>query len=44
MYEIGRHWERNRITVAEEHTATAITQYVLAQLYERLPRPTNGRG
>jgi methanogenic corrinoid protein MtbC1 len=44
MYEIGRLWESNRITVAEEHTATAITQHVLAHLYERLPRPTQLRG
>ena len=44
MYEIGRLWEMNRITVAEEHTATAITQYVLAQLYERMPQPTDRRG
>ena len=44
MYEIGRLWETNAITVAEEHTATAITQHVLAHLYERLPRGAPARG
>lgn len=33
MYQIGRLWETNRITVAQEHMATAITQYVIAHLY-----------
>ena len=32
----ARRWEANEITVAQEHTATAIAQYVLALLYERL--------
>jgi MerR family transcriptional regulator, light-induced transcriptional regulator len=36
LYQVGGEWERNRITVAQEHTATAIAQYVLALLYERL--------
>ncbi len=33
MHEIGRLWETNEITVAQEHLATAITQSVMAQLY-----------
>lgn len=33
MYEIGRLWQINRITVAREHMATVITQFVMAQLY-----------
>jgi len=33
MHEIGRLWEINRLTVAQEHLATAITQSVMAQLY-----------
>ena len=33
LYEVGRRWESNRLTVAQEHVATAITQYV-AQVYE----------
>ena len=42
--EIGRLWHENRITVAQEHLATAISQLVLAQLYRHLPRdPPNGK-
>lgn len=33
LYEIGALWESNTITVAEEHLATAITQYVMGQLF-----------
>lgn len=36
LYEIGRLWETNRISVADEHMATAITQYVMANLYQYL--------
>jgi MerR family transcriptional regulator, light-induced transcriptional regulator len=45
LHEIGRRWQRNEISVADEHMATAIVQYVLAQVYERLPipPPTKGR-
>jgi methanogenic corrinoid protein MtbC1 len=42
--EIGRLWEANVITVAQEHMATAITQYVLAQLYPRAKRPASIKG
>ena len=34
LYEVGARWEANRLTVAQEHVATAITQYVMAQVYE----------
>jgi methanogenic corrinoid protein MtbC1 len=34
LYEVGARWEANRLTVAQEHIATAITQYVMAQIYE----------
>lgn len=44
MYEVGRRWEANEITVADEHLATAITQWVLAQLYDRLNIPAPHRG
>jgi methanogenic corrinoid protein MtbC1 len=44
LYEIGRRWERNEITVAQEHMATAITQYVVAQMFTRLPVSTLRRG
>jgi methylmalonyl-CoA mutase cobalamin-binding domain/chain len=42
LYSVGRLWEANEITVAQEHTATAIVQYVLALLYEKL-RPAETR-
>ena len=44
LYEVGRLWQANRITVAEEHMATAIAQFVLAQLYPHLPLPEAARG
>lgn len=44
QYEIGRLWERNEISVAEEHVATAITQYVLGHLYSLLEIPERTRG
>jgi MerR family transcriptional regulator, light-induced transcriptional regulator len=44
QYEIGRLWQENTISVAQEHVATAISQLVLAYLYPRLPRAqTNGK-
>lgn len=33
MIEVGRLWQENRITVAQEHRATAISQTVLARAY-----------
>ncbi|MDZ7750610.1 MAG: cobalamin-dependent protein [Gammaproteobacteria bacterium] len=44
QYEVGRRWFENRITVAEEHMATVVTQAMLTQLYPRLPRPDVQRG
>lgn len=44
LYEVGRLWETNAITVATEHLATAVTQYVLAQLYFENPSPPAERG
>jgi len=42
--EIGRLWEQDRISVAEEHLATAISQVVLSQLFVRGKlEPRNGR-
>ncbi len=45
MYEIGRLWESNRISVAQEHIATAITQHVIAHLYPFIipAQPSVGR-
>jgi MerR family transcriptional regulator, light-induced transcriptional regulator len=36
QYEIGRLWQTNRITVAEEHYCTAATQLIMSQLYPHL--------
>jgi len=36
MVEIGRLWEINEITIAQEHLATAITQSVISGFYEYL--------
>ncbi len=33
MYELGRFWHLNRITVAHEHYCTAVAQMVMAQLF-----------
>jgi methanogenic corrinoid protein MtbC1 len=33
LHEAGRLWQTNRISVAEEHYCTAVTQRVLAKLY-----------
>jgi methanogenic corrinoid protein MtbC1 len=44
LYDVGRLWESNQITVAQEHMATAIVQYVMAQIYEAQPPPSMRRG
>ena len=36
QYEIGRLWQINEISVAEEHYATAVTQLVMSQLYPEI--------
>jgi methanogenic corrinoid protein MtbC1 len=36
LYQIGRLWENNHLSVAQEHVATAITQYVMANMYSCL--------
>lgn len=36
LYEVGHLWETNRISVATEHMATAITEGLLNELYERM--------
>lgn len=42
--EVGRLWEENQISVAQEHLATSISQLVMSHLYSHLPRPVpNGR-
>jgi MerR family transcriptional regulator, light-induced transcriptional regulator len=44
MYEIGRMWEANEITVAQEHMATAVTQAVVDRTFARFPMPASVRG
>ncbi|MBD3292950.1 MAG: hypothetical protein GF393_08510, partial [Armatimonadia bacterium] len=44
MHTIGWLWETNRISVADEHLATAITQAVMAELYHRVPWHDETRG
>jgi methanogenic corrinoid protein MtbC1 len=46
LYEIGRLWESNQISVAQEHVATAITQYVMGNLYScaKPAQPFQGKG
>ena len=44
LREIGRLWQQNRITVADEHLATAITQAAMARLYDRLFETATGEG
>ena len=44
LYEIGRLWEANQITVADEHMGTAITQYVMSNLYQHLEIADQQRG
>lgn len=36
LHKIGRLWEMNQISVAQEYIATAITQFVLASIYPRI--------
>jgi MerR family transcriptional regulator, light-induced transcriptional regulator len=44
QYEIGRLWQLNEISVAQEHIATAISQLVVSFLYPRIERsPRNGK-
>ncbi|MCU0680679.1 MAG: cobalamin-dependent protein [Polyangiaceae bacterium] len=36
--EIGRLWQENLISVAQEHLATSISQLVVSRLYSHMPR------
>lgn len=38
QYEVGRLWQENKLSVAQEHLATAVSQLVLSHLYQHLPR------
>ena len=42
--EIGRLWQRNEISISQEHMTTAISQLALAELFRHEPTPrSNGR-
>ena len=42
--EIGQLWQENRITIAQEHMATSISQLALAQIFQSAPSAApNGR-
>ncbi len=42
--EIGRLWQEDRITIAQEHMATAISQVVLSHVYQYAdPQRSNGK-
>ncbi|WP_300340376.1 cobalamin B12-binding domain-containing protein [Accumulibacter sp.] len=44
LYEVGRRWQQNNVSVAQEHLATAIAQTMMAQGFGRVePAPDNGR-
>lgn len=44
QYEIGRLWQTNQISVAQEHYCTAVTQLIMSQLYSNIfNTPKNGR-
>jgi methanogenic corrinoid protein MtbC1 len=44
LYQVGELWEHNRISVAAEHLATAITERVLAAIYPSLLQGTTPHG
>lgn len=44
QYEVGRRWQANEISVAQEHMATAVTQVVMTGLYRHLEAPAERRG
>ena len=43
LHEVGRRWQTTGLTIAEEHMATATTQFILSVIHEEHPR-TGGRG
>jgi methanogenic corrinoid protein MtbC1 len=36
MYQVGELWEQNRISVAREHLATSVTEFIMTLVYPRL--------
>jgi MerR family transcriptional regulator, light-induced transcriptional regulator len=44
LRSVGSLWEQNKISVAQEHMASAIAQYVIAMIYPRLVPTSPSRG
>ena len=44
LHQVGKLWELNKITVAQEHMATSITQYAVAAIYPRMAAADANRG
>jgi methanogenic corrinoid protein MtbC1 len=44
LRRVGELWEMNKISVAQEHMATSITQYAIAAIYPRLVPTASRRG
>jgi methanogenic corrinoid protein MtbC1 len=44
QYEVGRLWEANEISIAQEHYSTAVTQLIMSLLYPRICETPKTRG
>ena len=44
LHRVGKLWELNQISVAQEHMATAVTQYAIASIYLKLLPDSPPRG
>jgi methanogenic corrinoid protein MtbC1 len=44
QYEVGRLWEANELSVAQEHYSTAVTQLIMSLLYPRICATPKTRG
>lgn len=44
LYAVGNGWQENRLSVAQEHAATATAQFVLSSIFGELPRAERQRG
>jgi len=44
LHHVGELWELNKISVAQEHMATSITQYAIAAIYSRMVPTDANRG
>lgn len=42
LYDVGTAWEENRISVATEHIATALTEYLMCIVEDKLLEPAIG--